>query len=81
MDNDGLCGSFAAGLVVAIVAIIALAKCVPGSKIQRYDAAKDKCEAALPRNQHCVIDARPENQSSVARPAERAFVAVPEKQK
>lgn len=41
---------------------------LPGSKVYRYNAAMEQCEKSLPRDQHCVIVAVPNNSKVIVEP-------------
>lgn len=45
---------FILGVIVGCLLMVALS-CLPGSKINLYDKAIEKCEKELPRNQKCKI--------------------------
>ena len=47
------------GFVIGILFAAFLFIVIPGSVVQQYHEAIDKCEATLPRNQHCKIIAIP----------------------
>ena len=42
-------------IFVTIAVTLILVVSIPGTKIDRYDTAIEKCEKDLPRNQHCKI--------------------------
>ncbi len=60
MNNSNPAGFFLLGIFTGIIIFSMSLMVIPGTKLKTAETAIEECEKTLPRNQHCIITAIPE---------------------
>lgn len=60
MNNSEIIAFFILGIITGVIILSSVLIFIPGTTTQLGRVAIEKCENTLPRNQHCIITAIPE---------------------